>query len=101
MSDKLSVGSTGILDGYWEYRLKPWDMAAGVIIVEEAGGLVTTTDGLAFSVFQRSILATNGGVHPAVQAKTEAATLELREMGVDLAPWFVPKGYRVASGPQL
>lgn len=39
----------GIADAYWEYRLKPWDMAAGVLIVEEAGGSVTTMDGRAFS----------------------------------------------------
>eukprot|EP00884_Botryococcus_braunii_P005618 jgi/Botrbrau1/15057/Bobra.118_2s0005.1 len=91
----------GILDGYWEYRLKPWDMAAGVLIVEEAGGLVTTTDGLAFSVFQRSILASNGALHGAIQEKTEAATAQLRDQGVDLAPWFVPKGYRVSAGHQL
>jgi myo-inositol-1(or 4)-monophosphatase len=94
-------GTAGILDGYWEYRLKPWDMAAGVLIVEEAGGLVTTTDGLAFSVFQRSILASNGALHGAIQEKTEAATSELRERGVDLSPWFVPKGYRVSAGRQL
>jgi myo-inositol-1(or 4)-monophosphatase len=36
-------------EAYWEYRLKPWDMAAGVLIVEEAGGSVTTMDGRAFS----------------------------------------------------
>lgn len=39
----------GIADAYWEYRLKPWDMAAGVLVVEEAGGTVTTMDGRAFS----------------------------------------------------
>ena len=39
----------GMAEGYWEYRLKPWDMAAGVLIVEEAGGTVTTMDGRAFS----------------------------------------------------
>lgn len=40
---------TGISDAYWEYRLKPWDMAAGVLVAEEAGGTVTTMDGRAFS----------------------------------------------------
>ena len=38
------------MDGYWEYRLKPWDVAAGVLIAEEAGALVTTMDGEPFSV---------------------------------------------------
>ena len=31
----------GVVDGYWEYRLKPWDMAAGVIIAQEAGAMIT------------------------------------------------------------
>jgi hypothetical protein len=41
--------AAGMAEAYWEYRLKPWDMAAGVLIVEEAGGSVTTMDGRAFS----------------------------------------------------
>lgn len=45
----------GIADAYWEYRLKPWDMAAGVLIVEEAGGSVTTMDGRAFSGAQCAV----------------------------------------------
>lgn len=40
----------GIADGYWEYRLKPWDVAAGVLIAEEAGARVTTMSGEPFSV---------------------------------------------------
>ena len=40
----------GIVDGYWEYRLKPWDVAAGVLIAEEAGARVTTMRGEPFSV---------------------------------------------------
>lgn len=39
----------GMAEAFWEYRLKPWDMAAGVLVVEEAGGTVTTLDGRAFS----------------------------------------------------
>jgi myo-inositol-1(or 4)-monophosphatase len=39
----------GMSDAFWEFRLKPWDMAAGVLIAEEAGGTVTTMDGRAFS----------------------------------------------------
>jgi myo-inositol-1(or 4)-monophosphatase len=37
--------SLGIVDAYWEYRLKPWDVAAGVVVLQEAGGRVTTMDG--------------------------------------------------------
>ncbi len=38
------------MDGYWEYRLKPWDVAAGVLVAEEAGAHVTTMTGEPFSV---------------------------------------------------
>ena len=44
------AADAGIVDGYWEYRLKPWDVAAGVLIAEEAGALVTTMGGEPFSV---------------------------------------------------
>ena len=43
--------------------LSPWDMAAGVLIVEEAGGTVTRFDGSPFSVYDDNVLATNGKVH--------------------------------------
>ena len=46
-STALDLGyiAAGRFDGYWEIRLKPWDLAAGVLIVEEAGGVVTAFDG--------------------------------------------------------
>ncbi|KAB5532320.1 hypothetical protein DKX38_018990 [Salix brachista] len=53
----------GIAEAYWEYRLKPWDMAAGVLIVEEAGGTVSRMDGGKFCVFDRSVLVSNGVLH--------------------------------------
>ena len=40
--------TAGIAEAYWEYRLKPWDVCAGVLILEEAGGKVTTMDGLPY-----------------------------------------------------
>jgi myo-inositol-1(or 4)-monophosphatase len=76
-------------------------MAAGVLIVEEAGGTVTTLDGRAFSVFDRSVLVSNGFVHGAILEKTEPVVTKLVADGVDLSQWFVPKGYRVHSGAQL
>ncbi|KAK9846510.1 hypothetical protein WJX81_005689 [Elliptochloris bilobata] len=87
----------GIVDGYWEYRLKPWDLAAGVLIAEEAGALVTTMDGEPFSVFSRSVLAANEGVHGAIVARTRAATTALAAEGMDFSPWFVPQGYRIKA----
>ena len=83
--------ASGIVEGYWEFRLKPWDVAAGVLIVEEAGGTVTTMDGRAYSVFDRSVMVSNGFLHEAMLAKTEPAVDALVKSGVDLSQWLVPK----------
>jgi len=53
----------GIFDGYWELELFPWDTAAGIVILEEAGGKVTKFDGSKFSIFDKEIVASNGKVH--------------------------------------
>jgi len=56
----------GRLDGYWEMRLSPWDMAAGILIVREAGGKVSTYEGVEDSanIFrERRMIATNGLIH--------------------------------------
>jgi myo-inositol-1(or 4)-monophosphatase len=59
----LAYVAAGRLDGFWELKLKPWDVAAGVLLVREAGGMVTTFDGSAYDVFNDRILATNGLIH--------------------------------------
>ncbi len=53
----------GRFDGFWELGLKPWDMAAGALMVEEAGGRVTRFDGSPFRLFEPEILASNGLIH--------------------------------------
>ena len=53
----------GRFDGFWERHLSAWDMAAGVLIVREAGGMVTRFNGSAFELDRREILASNGRVH--------------------------------------
>ena len=53
----------GIFDGYWELELYPWDTAAGIVILEEAGGKVSKFDGSEFSIFDKEIVATNGQIH--------------------------------------
>lgn len=53
----------GRLDGHWEQELGPWDMAAGALIVQEAGGQVTQVTGEPFSPYGRGILASNGHLH--------------------------------------
>ena len=59
----LSYVASGRFDGFWEMRLSPWDMAAGVLIVREAGGIVTSLSGEAFSLYEGGVLASNGLVH--------------------------------------
>ena len=55
--------AAGRLDGHWEFELGPWDMAAGALMVEEAGGVVTQVMGEPFSPHGRGILASNGHLH--------------------------------------
>ena len=57
----------GRFDGFWEARLSPWDMAAGVLLVREAGGLVTNFSGKAFRLEGHQILAANPGLHAAMR----------------------------------
>jgi myo-inositol-1(or 4)-monophosphatase len=53
----------GRLDGFWEESLKPWDTAAGLIIVRESGGMVTNFQSDSYSIYEREILASNGLIH--------------------------------------
>ena len=55
--------AAGRFDGFYEHSIKAWDNAAGIIILEEAGGKVTGFDGKAHSIYQPDILATNGLLH--------------------------------------
>ncbi len=63
----LPLVALGRYDAFWEFDLKPWDVAAGALIVREAGGLVQTLDGGDWSLGKESILATNGKVHGALR----------------------------------
>jgi myo-inositol-1(or 4)-monophosphatase len=60
--------AAGRLDGYWELRLGAWDVAAGVLLVEEAGGRVTDLGGGAVDLDAPSLVATNGRIHDAMLA---------------------------------
>ncbi|MBA2727564.1 MAG: inositol monophosphatase [Parachlamydiaceae bacterium] len=62
----LAYVAAGRLDGYWEKGLKPWDMAAGVIILKEAKGRVSAFDLSEFQLFEGNLLATNGLIHSAL-----------------------------------
>ena len=56
----------GRFDGFWEYNLSSWDVAAGYLIVQEAGGIITNFEGSPYNVFERETLATNGLIHAAM-----------------------------------
>ena len=59
----LANVACGRYDGFWEFNLNPWDTAAGVLLVLEAGGEVTRFDGTPFRLDSREVLASNGLVH--------------------------------------
>ena len=62
-SAALDLCATGRCDGFWELDLQPWDTAAGIVIVEEAGGRVTNFKGEPFRVDYKEIVASNGLIH--------------------------------------
>jgi myo-inositol-1(or 4)-monophosphatase len=61
------------MDGFWDRNLKPWDTAAGALIVQEAGGTVTALDGGPFSYGSGNVLASNGRVHDEMLSVMRAA----------------------------
>ena len=64
----------GRADGFWEYYLKPWDTAAGVVILREAGAVVTATDGTPWDITTDSICCANPTLHADMLAVIERAT---------------------------
>jgi myo-inositol-1(or 4)-monophosphatase len=63
----LCYVACGRVDAFWEFGLRPWDVAAGALIVAEAGGRVTNLDGSALDLDARKILASNGKLHSAMR----------------------------------
>jgi myo-inositol-1(or 4)-monophosphatase len=59
----LAAVACGRFDGFWEFGLHTWDAAAGVLLVREAGGVVTQFDGQPYRLGDRELLASNGRVH--------------------------------------
>jgi myo-inositol-1(or 4)-monophosphatase len=59
----LAYVACGRFDGFWEEGLNPWDVAAGVLMIKEAGGLVTNYDGSPLSIYKPPICASNNVIH--------------------------------------
>jgi len=59
----LCYVAAGRFDGFWELNLHPWDVAAGVLLIQEAGGNVTGMAGENYSIYSNNILASNGLIH--------------------------------------
>jgi myo-inositol-1(or 4)-monophosphatase len=62
----LCYVAAGRMDGFWEQHLKPWDVAAGALMLTEAGGTITALDGAPFDVHLGQLMASNGLLHPAL-----------------------------------
>jgi myo-inositol-1(or 4)-monophosphatase len=62
----LCYVAAGRFDGFWEVNLHPWDMAAGLLVVNEAGGKATDFEGGLASIYKRQIVASNGAIHEAI-----------------------------------
>ena len=63
----LAYVACGRFDGFWEDGLNPWDVAAGVLLIEEAGGKVTNFDGASLDIYSPKVLASNSLVHESMR----------------------------------
>jgi myo-inositol-1(or 4)-monophosphatase len=68
----IAYVAAGRMDGFWEQGLNAWDIAAGVLLVQEAGGRVTGLDGGPFELRTGRILATNGLIHDEMRRVVES-----------------------------
>jgi myo-inositol-1(or 4)-monophosphatase len=84
----LAYVACGRLDAFWEFNLNPWDTAAGILLVEEAGGQVTDYDGKKYKLASDEILASNGAIHDELMGLFESMFA-----GRDLAPIPTPRQY--------
>ena len=59
----LAYVACGRFDGFWEFKLAPWDIAAGILLIEEAGGRTTSYFGDQYDIYKGELVATNGLIH--------------------------------------
>jgi myo-inositol-1(or 4)-monophosphatase len=79
----LSYVAAGWLDGFWEEQLHPWDIAAGALIVQEAGGTVTDLAGGPLDLARGNILASNGRIHELMLAVVQRTSGSERAAGAE------------------
>ncbi len=84
----LAYVACGRLEAFWEFQLNPWDTAAGFLLVEEAGGLITGFDGSPRKLDSREVLASNGRIHAEL-----LETFDRLFAGRDLDPIPTPAEY--------
>jgi len=84
----LAYIATGRMDAFWEFNLNPWDTAAGILLVEEAGGRVTDFAGRPYRLESRETLASNGRIHDEL-----VGLFEQMFAGRDLAPIPTPQEF--------
>ncbi len=75
----LAYLAAGRFDGFFEFRLKAWDIAAGALLIEEAGGRITRIDGGPLDLAKGDVLAACPGLYDTLHAETDAF---LREIGL-------------------
>jgi myo-inositol-1(or 4)-monophosphatase len=90
----LANVASGRFDGFWEFNLNPWDTAAGVLLVEEAGGRVSGFDGAGFRIDSRETLASNALIHNDLLREFDAIF-----RGRDLDPLPSPLAYAQERKP--
>jgi myo-inositol-1(or 4)-monophosphatase len=73
----LAYVAAGRLDGYWEYHLQPWDVAAGTLLVQEAGGQVRRLDGSAWRLGYADVVAAGPTLLPTLVGELRAARIEV------------------------
>ena len=68
----MAYVAAGRFDGYWAFDNHVWDVAGGTVLVQEAGGMLSNTDGSTYDPYTADALATNGILHPALLEALEA-----------------------------
>jgi len=73
----LAYVASGRFDGFFEFGLKAWDVAAGALLVSEAGGAISCIDGTPLNLFRGDVMATNRRIEPTLRKETAAFLAEI------------------------